>query len=140
MNCYDFLGENDTKTEGLLRARFEQTTSCSPCVLVMRHLEAFAQTTQPAEPGKGESWSLSLASCMYQFFPDPAVVNVIKELFQDLYGSWRLTGYPILVFGTTSEPGRVPPNLVSCFKHEVDFEVRTFLISHCVTLNWEAGS
>ncbi|KAI9456224.1 AAA-domain-containing protein [Lactarius psammicola] len=105
VNCYDFLGENDTKTEGLLRARFEQATSCSPCVLVMRHLEAFAQTTQPAEPGK-----------------DPVVVNVIKELFQDLYGSWRLTGYPILVFGTTTEPGRVPPNLVSCFKHEVDFE------------------
>ncbi|KAF8270391.1 AAA-domain-containing protein [Lactarius quietus] len=105
VNCYDFLGENDTKTEGLLRARFEQATSCSPCVLVMRHLEAFAQTTQPAEPGK-----------------DPAVINVIKELFQDLYGSWRLTGYPILVFGTTTEASRVPPNLVSCFKHEVDFE------------------
>ncbi|KAI0003309.1 P-loop containing nucleoside triphosphate hydrolase protein [Russula compacta] len=104
-NCYDFLGENDTKTEGLLRARFEQATSCSPCVLVMRHLEAFTQTTQPAEPGK-----------------DPAIVNVIKELFQDLYGSWRLTGYPILVFGTTTEPGRVPPSLLSCFKHEVAFE------------------
>ncbi|KAH8983609.1 hypothetical protein EDB86DRAFT_2833909, partial [Lactarius hatsudake] len=63
------------------------------------------ETTQPAEPGK-----------------DPVIVNVIKELFQDLYGSWRLTGYPILVFGTTTEPGRVPPSLVSCFKHEVDFE------------------
>ncbi|KAI0259961.1 P-loop containing nucleoside triphosphate hydrolase protein [Gloeopeniophorella convolvens] len=105
VNCYDFLGENDSKTEGLLRARFEQATSCSPCVLVMRHLDAFTQSTQPAEPGK-----------------DPAIVNVLKELFQDLYGSWRLTGYPILVFGTTTEPGRVPPNLVSCFKHEVDFE------------------
>ncbi|KAI0290473.1 P-loop containing nucleoside triphosphate hydrolase protein [Russula brevipes] len=104
-NCYDFLGENDTKTEGLLRARFEQASSCSPCVLVMRHLEAFVQTTQPAEPGK-----------------DPAMVSVIKELFQDLYGSWRLTGYPTLVFGTTTEPGRVPPSLLSCFKHEVEFE------------------
>lgn len=54
VNCYDLLGENDTKTEGLLRARFEQATSCSPCVLVMRHLEAFMQTTQPAEAGKGK--------------------------------------------------------------------------------------
>ncbi|KAH9999039.1 AAA-domain-containing protein [Russula vinacea] len=104
-SCYDFLGENDTKTEGLLRVRFEQATSCSPCVLVMRHLEAFAQTTQPAEPGK-----------------DPAIVNVIKELFQDLYGSWRLTGYPILVFGTTHDTSRVPSSLLSCFKHEIDFE------------------
>ncbi|KAI0272129.1 AAA-domain-containing protein [Russula aff. rugulosa BPL654] len=104
-NCYDFLGENDTKTEGLLRVRFEQATSCSPCILVMRHLEAFTQTTQPAEPGK-----------------DPAIVNVIKELFQDLYGSWRLTGYPILVFGTTHEPSRVPSSLLPCFKHEIEFE------------------
>jgi peroxin-6 len=128
VNCYDFLGENDTKTEGFLRARFEQATSCSPCVLVMRHLEAFSQTTQPAEPGKGESWSLSGTLLAVSSFLDPAVVNVIKELFQDLYGSWRLTGYPILVFGTTTEPGRVPPNLVSCFKHEVDFEVRPFLM------------
>jgi peroxin-6 len=94
----------------------------------MRHLEAFAQTTQAAEPGKGESWPLSLSPCMSQFFLDPAVVSVIKDLFQDLYGSWRLTGYPILVFGTTTEPGRVPQNLVSCFKHEVDFEVRMFLV------------
>jgi hypothetical protein len=54
VNCYDFLGDNDTKTEGLLRARFEQATSCSPCVLVMRHLEAFTQTTQPTEPKKGK--------------------------------------------------------------------------------------
>jgi peroxin-6 len=49
--------------------------------------------------------------------PDPAIVNVIH------YGSWRLTGYPTLVFGTTTEPSRVPPSLLSCFKHEVDFEV-----------------
>jgi ATPase family associated with various cellular activities (AAA) len=55
VNCYDFLGDNDTKTEGLLRARFEQATSCSPCILMMRHLEAFTQTTQHAEPGKGKS-------------------------------------------------------------------------------------
>jgi peroxin-6 len=55
--------------------------------------------------------------------PDPAIVNVIKELFQDVYGSWRLTGYPTLVFGTTTEPSRVPPSLLSCFKHEVDFKV-----------------
>jgi peroxin-6 len=58
-----------------------------------------------------------------EILSDPAIVNVIKELFQDLYGSWRLTGYPILVFGTTREPGLVPSSLLSCFKHDIDFEV-----------------
>jgi peroxin-6 len=60
---------------------------------------------------------------LVEFVSEPTIVNVIKELIQDLYGSWRLTGYPILVFGTTHEPGRVPSNLLSCFKHEIDFEV-----------------
>ena len=60
---------------------------------------------------------------LLNFFAEPTIVNVIKELIQDLYGSWRLTGYPILVFGTTHEPGRVSTSLLSCFKHEIDFEV-----------------
>ena len=60
---------------------------------------------------------------LVEFVSDPAIVNMIKELFQDLYGSWRLTGYPILVFGTTHDPSRVPSSLLSCFKHEIDFEV-----------------
>ena len=34
----------------------------APCVLVMRHLEAFAQTTQPAEPGKGTRQRCGTAS------------------------------------------------------------------------------
>lgn len=88
----------------------------------MRHLEAFAQTTQPAEPGKGKSY-YEFAAFLVEFVLDPVIVNVIKELFQDLYGAWRLTGYPILVFGTTHEPGRVPSSLLSCFKHEIEFEV-----------------
>jgi peroxin-6 len=58
-----------------------------------------------------------------EFVSDAAIVSVIKEIFQDLYGSWRLTGYPILVFGTTHEPNRVPSSLLSCFKQEIDFEV-----------------
>ena len=90
---------------------------------MMRRLEAFTQTTQPAEPGKGKSDRTLSAFLLCSFVLDPAIVNVIKELFQDLYGSWRLTGYPILVFGTTTEPGRVPTSLLSCFKHEVEFEV-----------------
>ncbi|KAI0043551.1 AAA-domain-containing protein [Auriscalpium vulgare] len=105
VNCYDFLGETDAETEGFLRARFEQAVSCSPCIFVMRHIDAFTQTTQGSEPGN-----------------EPAIIKVLQDLLKDLYGSWRLTGYPILVFGTTSEPGRVPPGLLSCFKHEAAFE------------------
>ena len=53
VDCYDLIGENDTKTEGTLRVRFEQASQCSPCILVLRKLEAFAQSTQQSQ-GKGE--------------------------------------------------------------------------------------
>ena len=51
-------------------------------------------------------------------------MNVLKDLLADFAGSWRLSGYPILVFGTTAEPGRVPSGLLNGFKHEVEFNVR----------------
>lgn len=52
LDCYDLIGENDTKTEGMLRFRFEQAGQCSPCIMVLRKLEALAQSTQQSQ-GKG---------------------------------------------------------------------------------------
>lgn len=49
--------------------------------------------------------------------------NVFRECFTDLQNAWRLTGYPVLVFGTATDTGRIPPSVLSCFKHKVAFEV-----------------
>ena len=53
LNCFDVVGENDTHTEGFLRARFEKASLCSPCILVLRHIDALSQITQNSETGKG---------------------------------------------------------------------------------------
>lgn len=53
INCYDVIGENETKTEGTLRARFEKAGACSPCVFILRNIDALSQTTQALENGKG---------------------------------------------------------------------------------------
>lgn len=53
VNCFDLVGQTDAKTEGILRARFEQAAECTPCFLVLRHLDALAQTTVSGESGKG---------------------------------------------------------------------------------------
>lgn len=53
VNCYDLLGDTDTKTEATLRVRFDQAMNCSPCILVLRNLEALAGTTQNDGSGKG---------------------------------------------------------------------------------------
>ncbi|KAF9475323.1 AAA-domain-containing protein [Pholiota conissans] len=105
VNCYDIIGESDVKTEAMLEVRLEQARSCTPCLLILRHLEALSQNTQAAEPGK-----------------EPSIVNVLRESLVNMQSSWRLTGYPVIVLGTTSESGRVPPSLLSCFKQEIVFE------------------
>ncbi|KAF5330107.1 hypothetical protein D9758_018140 [Tetrapyrgos nigripes] len=104
VNCYDVIGENDAKTEGFLRARFENASTCSPSVLILRHLEAFSQTTQ-SEPGK-----------------EPIIVNALRDCIKQAQRSWKVTGHPTVIIGTTSQSDRVPNGLLSCFKHEVEFQ------------------
>lgn len=53
VNCYDLLGDTDTKTEATLRVRFDQAANCAPCILVLRKLEALVGTTQPGDGSKG---------------------------------------------------------------------------------------
>ncbi|KAL6309205.1 AAA-domain-containing protein [Sparassis latifolia] len=105
VSCYDILGETPVKTEGTLRARFEKAASCSPCIFLLRHLDAFSQTTQSLEPGK-----------------EPTIVDALHECIAELQQSWNLTGFPVIVCATTSNPDRVSPRILSCFKHEVIFE------------------
>ncbi|KAJ6500326.1 AAA-domain-containing protein [Mycena sanguinolenta] len=105
INCYDLIGENDTKTEGTLRARFEKLEECSPCILLLRHIDGLTQTTQASEPGK-----------------EPVLTTVLRECIENMQNSWRISGHPIIVFATTSDADRVPMGILSCFKHEVAFE------------------
>ncbi|KAI0781289.1 AAA-domain-containing protein [Trametes elegans] len=105
VDCYDVIGDTDAKTEGTLQARFERAASCSPCILLLKHIDAFAQSTQGLEPGK-----------------EPAVAEVLRDCIAGLQPSWNLTGFPVLLFGTTDNHERVPPKVLSCFKHEVVYE------------------
>ncbi|KAJ7849118.1 AAA-domain-containing protein [Mycena olivaceomarginata] len=105
INCYDLIGENDTKTEGTLRARFEKLEECSPCILLLRHIDGLAQTTQVSEPGK-----------------EPVLTTVLRECIDNVQNSWRISGHPIMVFATTANAERVPMGILSCFKHEIAFE------------------
>ncbi|KAF9557670.1 AAA-domain-containing protein [Agrocybe pediades] len=105
VNCYDIIGENDTKTEATLRVRLEQAQDCAPCLLVLRNLEGLCQTTQATEPGK-----------------EFVIANVLRECLEGIQAGWRLTGYPVIVMGTIRDSSRVPANLLGCFKHEIAFE------------------
>jgi peroxin-6 len=43
-----------------------------------------------------------------------------------MQNGWKLTGFPVAICGTTSEPRRVPMTILSSFKHEVAFEASGF--------------
>jgi len=103
VNCYDIIGENDTQTEATLMSRFEKAGDCSPCILVLRHIDALAQTTQVASK-------------------EPVLANALVECISMLQQNWKSTGYPVIVLGTISESNKVPVEVLSSFKHEVTFE------------------
>ncbi|KAF6764934.1 P-loop containing nucleoside triphosphate hydrolase protein [Ephemerocybe angulata] len=107
VNCYDLIGETDTKTEATLRVRFDQAVSCSPCIIVLRKLEALSQSTQ-GNDGTGK---------------EPALTSVLKECITNLQTSWKMTGFPVILVGIASDPAQVPPSILSQFKHEIALEV-----------------
>ncbi|KAJ7081533.1 P-loop containing nucleoside triphosphate hydrolase protein [Mycena crocata] len=123
INCYDVVGENDTKTEGTLRARFEKLEECSPCILLLRHIDGLAQTTQALETGK-----------------ESVLAAVLRECIDNVQKSWRISGHPVMVFATTAEADRVPMGVLSCFKHEVAFEAPNEVERHDMLRSLVAGN
>ncbi|CDO74862.1 hypothetical protein BN946_scf185004.g12 [Trametes cinnabarina] len=75
--------------------------------LQARHIDALAQSTQGLEPGK-------------------AVAEVLRDCIAELQSSWNLTGFPVLLFGTTDSHERVPPKILGCFKHEAPGEAERY--------------
>ena len=53
LDCFELLGETELKTEGHLRARIDKAISCSPCMLLLRNVEALARKSQALETGQG---------------------------------------------------------------------------------------
>ncbi|CAK5264057.1 unnamed protein product [Mycena citricolor] len=99
VDCFDLLGETDIKTEGTLRARFDKAEECSPCVLLLRHLEALC-----SDPNK-----------------DSPIFAALRDCIQTVQKCWKPSGHPVLVFGTISALDQVPVAMLSCFKHRVIF-------------------
>ena len=124
VNSYSLIGENDVHTEGALRARFEKAASCSPCMLVLRHIDALSQTTQGTETGKGNYYcSMHLLNSQLSLLAN-VLADAISTWIRELPQAWRMSVYPVLVLATTDNPEQTAPQLLSCFKHEIDFEVR----------------
>lgn len=69
---------------------------------------------------------------LYSLFSESPIGAVLRECLDELHNGWKLTGHPVLLFGTTAEPARVPLGVQTCFKQEIVFEVRRERLIHLV--------
>ncbi|CAE7171060.1 unnamed protein product, partial [Rhizoctonia solani] len=102
INAYSLIADTEAKTEGAVRARFEQAALCAPCVFLIRHIEALVR------PGQGGK--------------EPAMAAVLAECIRGLGAAWGATGYPVAVVATTAEPDAIPVGVMACFRHEIVLE------------------
>ncbi|CAG8465584.1 12000_t:CDS:10 [Ambispora gerdemannii] len=105
VNCFDFAGETDAKIETSIRARLHNAITYSPCVFLLRHVEALARKSAVLETGQ-----------------EPTVSVTLQDCFKQLVGSFKRIGHPVLVIGTTSDIEKIPASVIGCFRHQISFE------------------
>lgn len=100
VNCYELIGESDVKTEAYLRLRFEKAGQCSPCLLLLRNIDALAKKKDDLENGQESAMRFVLSDCLRRVAEDAG-------------------DYPVAVIGTTSDKDKIPEGVLGCFRHEV---------------------
>lgn len=120
INCFAIVSENEANTEGNLRARIEMARSCTPCAIVIRHLDALSQSTPASEPGKG------------------TLSHALNDCLADVETYVESTGSQIFVIATASDTSKVPAILLSRFTNEFVLKApteaeRSSIIYHCIT-------
>jgi AAA+ superfamily predicted ATPase len=85
----------------------ERANSYRPCLLLLRHIDAFAKKRDVLEQGQDPSIRFVLADCLAQAQKDA----LAKE-------------WPLIVVGTTSERDKCSEGIAGLFKHEIEITVR----------------
>lgn len=121
INCFALVSENEANTEGSLRARIEMASSCAPCAIVIRHLDALSQSTPASDLGKGITMSQAFNDCL-----------------ADVEARMKSTANQIFVIATASDTSKVPAVLLSRFTNELVLKApneaeRSSIIHHCTS-------
>lgn len=67
--------------------------------------------------------SLHLQKLAHASVVDSLLVDILIECIEDSIQTWKISGYPVLIFATTSSPEDVPTKVISTFKHQVLLQV-----------------
>lgn len=118
------LKQKELSVRNLRKLKIVRLVSSSCATLMLSF-----KRRRPLNLGKAESSPPTLLMALTdKSIIEPALANTLRECIEDMQKGWKLTGFPVVTFGTTSEPGRVPMSILSCFKHEVTFDVGVFFV------------
>lgn len=117
------IGESAVQTEAILQTRFDNACACSPCILVLRHLHAFNQSSQNSASQSG-NYPTTLTREPTIYLVKFVVSEMLLRCMEKLRENWLATTYPVVVIATTSAPDQIPVQTLALFKHRVVFEVR----------------
>lgn len=98
--------QSEFQTEEELNKVFEEVSNYAPCILLLRNIDALEKTAQQ-EMNKE---------------PRSIIPNVLRQLFQSL--ETKNKQIPILVVGTTSSVDVMSGALRSCFRQEIQMQVK----------------
>jgi peroxin-6 len=60
---------------------------------------------------------------VYNTYTEPAMTFILQDCLSLAKDSFRTTGFPLVVAGTTSDPDKIPVSVMGEFKQEITVEV-----------------
>ncbi|ANB12919.1 AAA family ATPase peroxin 6 [Sugiyamaella lignohabitans] len=105
IDCYSVTGDNDTKTIGTLRARLDRASTISPCLVVLRHIDALAKKNdQDGTDGGG-------------------LVSNLVDTFEEYIGTSSKKKNSFILSATVADVDRLSEAVRSKFKFEITVSV-----------------
>uniref|UniRef100_A0A6B2KZ37 Peroxisomal ATPase PEX6 n=1 Tax=Arcella intermedia TaxID=1963864 RepID=A0A6B2KZ37_9EUKA len=101
VNCYDWLGQAEGQTERNVKSTFESSKQASPCILLLKNIEAIQKSGTAQE------------------HEEPPIANLLKECIQSI----QQAEYPIVVIATTSKIEDLASTVRSSFREEIKIDV-----------------
>ncbi|KAI9592330.1 P-loop containing nucleoside triphosphate hydrolase protein [Syncephalis fuscata] len=103
LNCYELIGDTETKTIEALKVHFERAIRFAPCLLLLKHAETLAKKSTVAETGQ-----------------EPLITMAVNEGLQKLAMAHQQHGHPIMLVATTDDVDALSVRLLGSFPQQID--------------------
>lgn len=120
INCFDVLSDTTFKTGALLQEQVTNAISCSPCLIVLRHVDALSHSSSTADGQEGLFYYLVPPFCIYT----PCIVglSIFQTVQQSVDEANKSEEQQCILLGIVEE-GKIPEGI--SFSNEIEIKVGT---------------